>query len=34
MGTTVELISRDSEEGQLLLTAFGGLAAILRYRVS
>jgi len=34
MGTTVELISRDSEEGQLLLTAFGGLAAILRYRVT
>ncbi len=33
-GTKVELISRDSEEGQLLLRAFGGLAAILRYRVS
>ena len=34
MGTRVELVSRDSEEGQLLLTAFGGLAAILRYRVT
>ncbi|HKZ63263.1 MAG TPA: peptide chain release factor aRF-1 [Thermoplasmata archaeon] len=34
MGTRVELISRDSEEGQLLLNAFGGLAAILRYRVT
>jgi peptide chain release factor subunit 1 len=33
-GSRVELISRDSEEGQLLLTAFGGLAAILRYRVT
>jgi peptide chain release factor subunit 1 len=32
--TKVELISGDSEEGQLLLRAFGGLAAILRYRVS
>ena len=29
----VELISQDSEEGQQLLTAFGGLAAILRYPV-
>src|SRR2546422_545707 len=34
MGTTVELISNDSEEGQLLLRAFGGIAAILRYRVT
>lgn len=33
-GTRVELISRDSEEGQLLLSAFAGLAAILRYRVT
>jgi peptide chain release factor subunit 1 len=32
-GATVELISEDSEEGALLLKAFGGLAAILRYRV-
>ena len=28
----VELISEDSEEGQLLLKAFGGMAALLRYR--
>src|SRR2546427_1028749 len=34
MGTAVELISNDSEEGQLLLRAFGGIAAILRYRVA
>jgi len=34
MGTSVELISKDSEEGQLLLRAFGGIAAILRYRVT
>jgi peptide chain release factor subunit 1 len=33
MGTRVELVSRESEEGELLLRAFGGLAAILRYRV-
>ena len=33
-GGTVELISRDSEEGELLLKAFGGIAAILRYRVA
>jgi len=34
MGTKVELISRDSEEGDLFLKAFGGLAAIMRYRVA
>src|SRR5438445_885725 len=34
MGTTVELISKDSEEGQLLLRAFGGIAAILRFRLT
>jgi len=33
-GTNVELISKDSEEGQLLLRAFGGIAAILRFRVT
>jgi len=32
-GAKVELISRESEEGALLMTAFGGLAGILRYRV-
>jgi peptide chain release factor subunit 1 len=30
----VELISEDSDEGKMLLTAFGGIAAILRYRVA
>jgi peptide chain release factor subunit 1 len=29
-----ELISTDSEEGQMFLKAFGGVAAILRYRVN
>ena len=33
-GGNVELISRDSEEGELLLKAFAGIAAILRYRVA
>jgi peptide chain release factor subunit 1 len=33
-GTKVELISNDSEEGALLLRAFGGVAALLRYRVA
>jgi peptide chain release factor subunit 1 len=33
-GGSVELISRDSEEGELLMKAFGGIAAILRYRVA
>ncbi|KQM10273.1 MAG: peptide chain release factor aRF-1 [Candidatus Methanomethylophilaceae archaeon] len=32
--THVEIISSDSEEGQMLLTAFGGIAAILRYKVA
>jgi peptide chain release factor subunit 1 len=32
-GSRVELISRDSEEGELFLRAFGGLAAMLRYAV-
>src|SRR5439155_23618030 len=30
----VELISADSDEGELLVKAFGGIAAILRYRVT
>lgn len=29
----VELVSQDSEEGKMLLKAFGGLAAVLRYRL-
>ncbi len=33
-GTRVELISKESEEGQLMLRAFGGIAGILRYRVT
>lgn len=32
MGTHVELISTDSEEGEMLIAAFGGIAAILRFR--
>jgi peptide chain release factor subunit 1 len=32
MGTRVELISTDSEEGEMLIAAFGGIAAILRFR--
>ncbi len=31
VGTAVELISGDSEEGEMLLKAFGGIAAILRF---
>jgi len=31
--TTVKIISGDSEEGQMLMTAFGGIAAILRYKI-
>src|SRR6266567_2929173 len=34
MGSNVELVSKDSEEGALLLKAFGGIAAIIRYRVT
>jgi peptide chain release factor subunit 1 len=32
--TKVQLISGDSEEGDMLLRAFGGIAAILRYRTA
>ncbi|MBX8638273.1 MAG: peptide chain release factor aRF-1 [Thermoplasmata archaeon] len=32
MDTRVELISSESEEGKMLMTAFSGIAAILRYR--
>ncbi|MDR0791082.1 MAG: peptide chain release factor aRF-1 [Methanomassiliicoccaceae archaeon] len=31
--SSVEIISADSEEGEMLMKAFGGIAAILRYRV-
>ncbi len=32
-GTNVEMISMESEEGEMLMKAFNGMAAILRYRV-
>lgn len=32
-GTTVELISADSEEGEMFLRAFGGIGGITRYKV-
>ncbi|MCK5547849.1 MAG: peptide chain release factor aRF-1 [Thermoplasmata archaeon] len=32
-GSKVEFISKDSEEGQMFLKAFGGIAAVLRYRM-
>ncbi len=31
--TRVQLISPDSEEGDMLLKAFGGIAALLRYKM-
>jgi len=34
VGTTIEMISGDSEEGDMLMKAFGGIAAIMRYRVT
>lgn len=33
-GTELELISGDSEEGDMFIKAFGGIAAILRYRIA
>jgi len=33
MGTTVELISPESEEGEMLLKAFGGIAGLLRFSI-
>ncbi len=33
-GTIVELISSDSEEGEMFLRAFGGLAGVTRYKVA
>lgn len=33
-GTKVEIISEESEEGKMLLNAFGGIAGILRYAVN
>ena len=34
MGTRVEIISDASEEGDMLMKAFGGIAGILRYRIN
>ena len=31
--TRVQIISPDSEEGDMLIKAFGGIAALLRYKV-
>ncbi len=33
-GTTVELITEQTEQGQMLVNAFGGVAAILRFRIT
>jgi len=33
-GTSLQIISPESEEGDMLVKAFGGIAAILRYRLS
>ncbi|MCE7698995.1 MAG: peptide chain release factor 1, partial [Methanobacterium paludis] len=33
VGSKVELISTETEEGTQLLKAFGGIGAILRYRI-
>ena len=32
--TEVEIISEDSEEGEMLKSAFGGVAALLRFKVN
>jgi peptide chain release factor subunit 1 len=34
IGTNVEIISADTEEGQMLKKSFGGVAAILRYKAT
>ena len=34
VGTSVELISTETEEGMQLYRAFGGIAAILRYHIN
>jgi len=33
VSTDVQIISGETEEGSILLTAFGGVAGILRYRI-
>jgi len=32
-GTNVEIISTETEEGEMLYSTFGGIAAILRYKI-
>jgi peptide chain release factor subunit 1 len=34
IGTDVEVLSDDTEEGQMLKKSFGGVAAILRYKAA
>ncbi len=34
VGSEVKLISEESEEGELLMNAFGGIAALLRFRIN
>jgi peptide chain release factor subunit 1 len=34
IGTNVEVLSADTEEGQMLKKSFGGVAAILRYKAA
>jgi peptide subunit release factor 1 (eRF1) len=34
MGTNVEVLSGETEEGQMLKKSFGGIAAILRYKAA
>ncbi|MHA1871076.1 MAG: peptide chain release factor aRF-1, partial [Promethearchaeota archaeon] len=33
LGTRVEIISTETEEGETLLNTFGGIAALLRYKI-
>lgn len=33
MGTTVEILSTETEEGEMLYSTFGGIVAILRYKI-
>ncbi|MFX0105881.1 MAG: peptide chain release factor 1, partial [Candidatus Hodarchaeota archaeon] len=32
-GTTVDILSTETEEGEMLYSTFGGIAAILRYKI-
>jgi len=34
MGTTVDIISSETEEGEMLYSTFGGIVAILRFKLS